>query len=107
MDQTLKLLLDAEMRAEQIARQAELAREQLIQRALEEARVEKERYESRLPELHQSFREKAEVRADQTVSELKRRYEERHTQLRDLAEAREDEALEAAFNLLLDPNADD
>ncbi len=107
MDQTLKLLLDAEMRAEQIAKQADKAREQLIQTALQEARAENERFESRIPELHHAFREKAEARADQTISELKRRFDERHTQLRNLAEAREKEALEAAFNLLLDPNADD
>ena len=107
MDQTLKLLLDAEMRAEQIAKQADKARAQLIQSALQEARAEEERFEARIPELHQSFREKAEARADQTISELKRRFDERHTQLRDLAEAREEEALEAAFNLLLDPDADD
>lgn len=107
MDQTLKLLLDAEMRAERIAKQADKAREQLIKSALQEARAEGERFESRIPELHQSFRVKAEARADQTINELKRRFDERHTQLRNLAEAREEDALEAAFELLLDPGADD
>ncbi len=106
MDQTLKLLLDAELRAEEIAKQADKAREQLIQSALQEARAEEERFEARIPELHQSFREKAEARANQTISELKRRFDERHTQLRDMAEAREEEALEAAFKLLIDPAAD-
>ena len=106
MDDTLKRLLDVEVRAEQIARQADKAREQLIQSALTEARAEEERFEARIPELHASFIEKAESRAAQTISELKRRYDERHTQLRDMAEEREDEALEAAFTLLLDPDAE-
>ena len=43
---------------------------------------------------------KAEERAEQTVAELKRRYDERHALLRDMAEQREDEALEAAFEVL-------
>jgi hypothetical protein len=106
MDDTLKRLLDVEVRAERIARQADKAREELIQSALTEARAEEERFEARIPELHGSFLEKAESRAGQTISELKRRYDERHTQLRDMAEEREEEALEAAFNLLLNPDAD-
>ena len=47
-----------------------------------------------------------EARAEQTNNELKRRYDERHTQIRNLAEAREEEALTAAFALLIDPEAD-
>ena len=107
MDQTLKRLLEAEVRAEQIARQADEARERLIQGALLEARAEESRFESRIPELHASFRKKAEARADQTIRELKKRYDERPTQLRNLAEEREEEALNEAFHLLIDPEADD
>ena len=107
MDETLKRLLEVEVRAEQIARQADEDRERLIQGALLEARAEETRFESRIPELHSSFREKAEARADQTINELKKRYDERHTQLRNLAEEREEEALSAAFLLLTDPEADD
>ncbi len=103
MDDTLKRLLDAEMRAEKIARQAEAERENIIQGALLEARAEDERFESRIPDLHGSFVVKADSRAEQTVSELKRRYDERHSQLRNLADEREDDALEAAFSLLMDP----
>ena len=106
MDETLKRLLEAEVRAEQIATKAEAERERLIQSALTEARAEEDRFEARIPELHASFRDKAEARADQTISELKKRYDERHTQLRDLAEEREEEALDAAFELLIDPEAD-
>lgn len=106
MDDTLQRLLDAEMRAEKIAQQAEADRERMIQGALSEARSEEERFESRVPELHKSFIEKAEARAEQTVAELKKRYDERHAQLRNLAEQREEEALEAAFAFLVDPTAD-
>ena len=49
------------------------------------------------------FIAKAEERADQNIAELHRRYDERHRQLRDQAEQQEDEALEAAFQVLLDP----
>lgn len=105
MDDQLKRLLEAEKRAEQIARQAEEEQERLIQAALREARTEEERFQARVPEIHSSFLEKAEARADQTVKELKKRADERHTQLREMAEARETEALEAAFAVLTDPDA--
>ncbi len=106
MDDTLQRLLDAEMRAERIARQAEAEREHIIQGALLEARAEEDRFETRIPELHAAFIEKAEARAEQTVAELKRRYDERHAKLRTLADEREDEALAAAFTLLIDVEAD-
>ncbi|MEA3277744.1 MAG: ATPase [Pseudomonadota bacterium] len=101
MEDTLKRLLDAEMHAEQIAQQAEAEQENVIQGALVEARAGEERFTARIPELHRSFISKAEERAEQTIAELKRRYDERHVQLRDMAEQRDDEALEAAFELLI------
>ncbi|PLY15030.1 MAG: ATPase [Sedimenticola sp.] len=103
MDKTLQRLLEAEVRAEQIAKQADEERERIIQGAILEGRAEDERFESRIPELHNSFIEKAEIRAEQTVNELKRRYDERHTQIRNLAEEREEDALDAAFAILIDP----
>jgi vacuolar-type H+-ATPase subunit H len=103
MDDTLKRLLDAEMRAEKIAQEAEQAQERIIQAAMREARTEDERFTARVPDLHRSFIDKAEERAEQTIAELKRRYDERHVQLRESAEQREREALEAAFAVLLDP----
>ena len=101
MDETLQRLLDAEMRAERIAQQAETEQEEVIQGALLEARAQEQRFVAGIPDLHRSFIKKAEERADQTVAELKRRYDERHVQLRNLAEEREDESLQAAFNLLI------
>jgi vacuolar-type H+-ATPase subunit H len=103
MDDTLKRLLEAETRAEKIARDAEQEQERIIQRAMQEARSEDERFTARVPDLHRGFIDKAGERAEQTIAELKRRYDERHVQLRDMAEQREHEALDAAFALLIDP----
>ncbi len=104
MDQTLQRLLNAEQKAEAIVQEAEKEREQVIRSALQQAHAEEERFEARIPELHQSFIEKAEQRASQTNSELKKRYDEHHVQLRNMAEERENEALDAAFQLLTDPD---
>jgi V/A-type H+-transporting ATPase subunit G/H len=101
MDDTLQRLLDAEVRAEKIAQEAEDEQENIIQGALSEARAQEDRFRAGIPELHRSYIEKAQERAEQTVAELKRRYDERHALLRDTAEQREDEALEAAFEVLL------
>jgi vacuolar-type H+-ATPase subunit H len=102
MDDTLKRLLDAEIKAEKIAQEAEQAQERIIQTAIRDARTEDERFTARIPDLHRGFINKAEERAEQTVAELKRRYEERHVLLRETAERREQEALDAAFALVLD-----
>lgn len=106
MDQTLQRLLNAEQRAEAIVHEADQERDRIIQGALQEAHAEEERFEARIPELHNAFIEKAEQRARQTNSELKKRYDEHHVQLRNLAEEREAEALDAAYQLLTDPEAD-
>lgn len=103
MDDTLQRLLDAEMRAEKIAQQAEAEQERIIQEAMADAKSENDRFTARIPDLHRAFIKKAEERAEQKVAELRRRYDERHVQLRDQAERREAEALEAAFQLLIDP----
>lgn len=101
MDDTLKRLLDTEMQAEFLVRKAEDERESLIQAAMMEARADEDRFEAHIPELHQIAIDKAEARAEQAIAEIKRRYEERHIQLRELAEEREDDALSAAFALLI------
>lgn len=103
MDDTLQRLLAAEMRAEKIAQQAEKEQEQIIQKAMADAKAENERFTTRIPDLHRSFISKAEERAEQNIAELRRRYDERHVQLRDQSEQREDEALQAAFQVLMDP----
>lgn len=104
MDDTLQRLLDAEMRAEKIARHAEAEQERTIQKAMADAKSENDRFTARIPDLHRGFIAKAEERAEQNVAELRRRYDERHVQLRDQAERREGEALDAAFQVLIDPD---
>jgi vacuolar-type H+-ATPase subunit H len=102
MDDTLNRLIEAETRAETMAQEAEQEQERVIQAALAEARELDQRFTARIPDLHREQIKKAEERAEQTIAELKRRYDERHVQLRDMAEQREDDALKAAFRLLLD-----
>ena len=104
MDDSLQRLLDAEHRAQEIVQKAEAQRQAAIQQALRDAHNEEERFEVRVPELHESFVSKAQARAEQTVNELKRRYDEHHLRVRQLAEEREEEALEAAFATLIDPS---
>lgn len=100
-DDTLKRLLAAENSARELVGKAQTDSEHKIQTALHEAHQQEERFEGRIPELHASFLEKADQRAQQTVAEMERRFEERLSQLRDAAEMHEDEALEAGFHRLL------
>ncbi|MBV5308665.1 ATPase [Chromatium okenii] len=101
MDETLKRLLDAEMRAERLAQQAEQEQERSIQQAMNDARAENDRFTARIPDLQRAFITKAEERAEQNIAELRRRYDERHQQLRSQAEQRKEDALESAFQLLI------
>lgn len=102
MDDTLQRLLDAEMRAQALARDAEEAQQRTVAAAAEEARELDERFSQRIPELQKSWVARAEERAAKTIAELERRFDERHQALRDMAEQREEEALDAAFRTLLD-----
>lgn len=104
MEEALRLLLETERQAEDIARKADREREHLIQAALQEARRDEAQFEARIPEMHSSFIEKAEARAEQTVNELRKRYDERHSKLRQQAEERESEAVQAALKLMIDPD---
>lgn len=106
MDDTLKRLLDAELRAEALVNDAQKERERIVQVAIDEARANEERFEARIPELHASFVRKAEERAAQAIGEIERRYREHGDRLRALAREREREAVAAAFALLIDPERD-
>lgn len=101
MDDTLKRLLDAELRAEHVVQEAKVKREEITRQALEEARHAEQRFHSRVSELHGAFVDKAKARAEQTIAELQRRYDERSKELRKSAETRENDAVEAALTLLL------
>ena len=104
MEDTLQRLLAAELQAEKIASQAEQEQDHIIQTAMADAKAENERFSARIPDLHRSFIAKAQERAEQNLAELRRRYDELHVQLRDLGEQREEEALDAAFQILIDPH---
>lgn len=102
MDDTLQRLLDAEMKAESIAREAEEARENTIRAATLEARELDEAFTAKIPILQQTWIARSEERAANSIAEIERRYDERYERLRDVAEEREEEALNAGFRLLMD-----
>ena len=103
MEDELQRLLDTELQAEALVKEAEGKRERMIRQALDDVRTAEQQFEARLPELHASFTQKAEERATQAIAEQARRYEERSSQLRALAQQHEQEAIQAAQALLLDP----
>ncbi len=105
MDDALQRLLQAELKAEELVREALEARERITREALEEARLAEARLEARLPAIEASFMDKARQRAEQSRAELELRFEERARQLRAMAEEARDEAVRAAITYLLDPES--
>ncbi len=99
MEDTLQRLLQAELQAEALVTKALEERERITREALEEARLAEGRLKARLPEIRESFMEKARQRVEQARAEMGLRYQERSHRLRNIAE----EAIEAAVNILLDP----
>lgn len=106
MEDTLKRLLDAEVHAEKLVQEADGERERIMRQALADARAAEAQFEARIPELRAAFVSKSEGRAEQTVSELKRRYAERSKYLRALAEEREAAAIEVVLAKLIDADSD-
>ncbi len=106
MPDSLKELLEAETQAEAIVAEGEQERDRIIQKALDDAKEMENQFLQRLPELQQSFLDKARHRADQTVAEMKLRYDERSKSLRALADKHETEALDHALTLILEATAD-
>jgi len=103
MDDPLKRLLEAEARAQSLIEAASHERQRLLDEALTAAREAEVRFETGRAELRGPFLREAGSRADQAVAELSRKYEERQRNLRDMAARHEQEAIDAALNLLLDP----
>ena len=101
MGDSLKDLLEAEAEAEAIVTAGENERDQIIQKALDDALDMERQFKDRLPEMQQSFIDKARERAAQTIAEMKLRYDERNKTLRELAGKHEKEALERAIALIL------
>ena len=101
MGDSLKDLLEAEADAEAIVTAGEEERDKIIQKALDDALDMERQFKDRLPEMQQSFIDKAQERAAQTIAEMKLRYDERNKTLRELAGKHEKEALERAIALIL------
>lgn len=102
MSDSLKDLLQAEAEAEAIVSEGEKERDRIIQKALDDALDMERQFKDRLPEMQQSFLDKAQERAAQTIAEMKLRYDERNKTLRELAGKHESEALERAIAMLVD-----
>lgn len=101
--EVLQRLLQAEAEAEALAQAADAERERMIQEAQREAEEAERGFEQRLPSIRSSFVDKALARAEQTLIELKRRYEEHHAELRTAAEENEAEAVDNVLAVILDP----
>ncbi len=101
MEDTLKRLLIVETEAEQLVAKANSKRETIIQQALEEAHQMEVQFKTKLPDFHAGWLKKAQVRANQTVAELQKRYEEKQEKLRNLADENQAKALQAALQLLM------
>lgn len=101
MEDTLKRLLEVEAQAEHMVSKANSEKEQVIQQTLEEAQAIEKAFEEKVPGLHASFLEKADIRAQQSIVELQKRYEEKKVHLQNLADKNQARALEAAVQLLL------
>jgi len=101
MGDSLKDLLEAEAEAEAIVTAGENERDQIIQKALDDALEMERQFKDRLPEMQQSFIDKAQQRAAQTIAEMKLRYDERSKELRELAGKHEKEALDRAIASIL------
>lgn len=101
MGDSLKELLAAEQEAEDIVSRGERERDRIIQKSLNDSAEMEQQFKDRLPEQQRSFSEKARQRAEQTIAELKLRYDERNKMLRGLAGKHEKEALEHAVATIL------
>ncbi len=101
MDDTLKELLEAEKRAEGIVQKGEQESEEIRRKARADAHAIEQQFISRIPDLHRSFSDKAGEKAEQTIAEIKLRYDERNKELRELADKHADEAVELAVRMIL------
>lgn len=103
MEDQLKRLLEAEARAQAIIEGSGQDRQRLLDQALASVHEAEARFEASRADLRAPFLKEAHGRADQAVAELTRKYEERQRNLRDMASRHEQEAVDAALALLLDP----
>jgi len=102
MENVLQRLLNAELKAQEIVGNAKKERDLLVSEAQEEVKRAEQRFELRIPEIHASFTDKAEERAQTQIHELERRYQERRQLLLEIARQHQQYATEEVLNLLLD-----
>ena len=100
-DQNFQTLLDAENEAERIIEEARKHRDRLLEDALEQTHQQEANFEKRIPEIRESSLHRAVQHADQVISDYQHRHDGRSIELRELAEQREDEALDTAFKLFM------
>lgn len=101
----LKRLLEAEARAQSLIDAANTERERMLDETLASAREIEARFAAGRTALRAPYLKDAQSRAEQAVAELTRKYEERQRNLREMAARHEQEAVNAALNLLLDPTS--
>lgn len=99
-EETLRRLLDAEARAEEVIARADAERRRIIEEAEHEIRASEQRHAEHVREIRANYIAQAETRAQQTITELKRRHAERAAALRAAAANMEVQALDAAIELL-------
>ena len=99
-DEPLKRLLDAEARAEQVIASADQERRNIVEQARQEVHAAEERHAARIKEIQATYLTQAEQRAQQTITELRRRHAEHASALRASATSKEQHALDAAIELL-------
>jgi hypothetical protein len=103
MEDHLIRLLETESRAQAIIDAASAERQVMLDETLAIVRDNEVRFEAGRAELRAPFLKEAHGRAEHAVAELARKFEERQRNLREMAARHEQEAVDAALNLLLDP----
>lgn len=101
MDNVLQRLLDAELKAQHIVEDAKQERDLLVNEAREEVKRAEQRFNARIPEIHTSFTDKAEERAQAQINELERRYKERRKLLLETSSQHQQQAIGEVLLLLL------
>lgn len=100
-EETLKRLLDAEARAEDIIARADEERRKIVEEAEREVLASEQRHAEHVREIRANYIAQAEQRAQQSITELKRRHAEHAAALREAAESMEPRALDAAVELIV------
>lgn len=99
-DETLKRLLDAESKAEEVVAHASDERQAIIEQARREAATAEQQHAGRISEIHAAFLVQAEQRAQQTIAAMQQRHAEQISSLRASAQRHESQALDEALALI-------